>query len=102
MVDRELTERLMAAYQFVAPERGDTVSLANVRAHMATVEPHLLNPLLRELDGTVVEFWALQGGTQQTGVLSLHQPTSNAPWRELDEGVEIDGQIYTHMAVTPR
>lgn len=102
MADPELTERLMAAYQFVAPGRGDAVSLADLRLHLTTVEPHLLNPLLRELDGTVVDFWLHEGGEVQQGVLSLIQPTSSAPWCELDEGVEIEGLIFTHMAVTPR
>lgn len=101
MADRDLTERLMAAYQFVAEEWGDMVSLADIRAHMATVEPHLLNPVLRALDGTLVEFWVLQAGQQQTGTLRLFSCASGAPWRELDAGVEIEGLIFTHMAVTP-
>jgi hypothetical protein len=100
--DPELTERLMAAYQFVAPERGSAVSLADLRLHMATVGPHLLNPVLRALDGAVVSFWVIQVGQQEQGVLSLLEAAQDAPWRELDEGVEIDGVIYTHMLVTPK
>jgi hypothetical protein len=101
MADRELAERLMAAYQFVAPNLGDRVSLADVRLHLGTVEPHLLNPLLRELDGTQVEFWVVQGGQYRSGVLHLLEPEQDTPWRELDEGVDVEGAIYSHLRVQP-
>lgn len=98
--DPELTSRLMAAYQFAALNRGDVVTLEDVRLHMATVEPHLLNPVLRALNGTVVDFWAVSGGTYETGRLHLSLPDV-VTWQELDAGVEIDGVTYTHMTVTP-
>lgn len=90
----------MAAYQFVALNRGDKVALSDLRLHMATVEPHLLNPVLRALNGTVVDFWAASGDTYETGTLRLSLPDV-VTWHELDDGVEIDGITYTHMAVQP-
>lgn len=100
-MNAELTSRLMAAYQFVALNRGDAVALADLRLHMATVEAHLLNPVLRALNGTVVDFWAVSGGEYETGVLRLLEGPRETPWRELDDGVEIDGVVYTHLSVTP-
>jgi hypothetical protein len=100
-VDHELTSRLMAAYQFIALHRGDAVSLADLRLHMATVEAHLLNPVLRHLNGRVVDFWAVTGDTYETGVLELHAAPQGASWRELDDGVEIDGVTYTALSVRP-
>jgi hypothetical protein len=100
-VDRELTGRLMAAYQFVALNRGDMVSLSDLRLHMATVEAYLLNPVLRHLNGTVVDFWAVSGDTYETGVLELHEASQGASWRELDDGVEIGGVTYTALSVRP-
>lgn len=101
MVDTELKSRLMAAYQFVALNRGDEVLLADLRLHMATVQPHLLNPVLRALNGTVVDFWAVSGDVYETGLLRLLEPARGASFRELDEGVEIDGVNYTRMVVIP-
>jgi hypothetical protein len=101
-MDHELTSRLMAAYQFVALRRGDAVALTDLRLHMATVEPHLLNPVLRRLNGTVVDFWAVTGGVYETGVLRLLEGDwQEVSWDELDQGVEIDGVVYTHLSVTP-
>jgi hypothetical protein len=100
-MDVELTERLMAAYQFLTPALGNPQPLADIRLHLRDVEPHRLNPLLRELNGSVVPFWFPDNDRQQQGVLSLHEAAQDAPWRELDDGVEIDGITYTHMAVQP-
>lgn len=102
MTDPELTKRLMAAYQFVADSWGDTVPLASVRLFLVgpnPVEAHELNPLLRQLDGTVVDFF---GDGVGQGLLRLHEPSEGAPWHELDGAVEVDGVEYTHMSVQPR
>lgn len=98
----DLTERIMAAYQFIAPSRGDVISLADLRLHLATVEAHLLNPHLRDLNGQLVQWWILDGAAEDRGVLTLLEPPGDAPWRELDDGVEIEGVIYTHMSVQLR
>jgi hypothetical protein len=99
-MDINLTTRLVAAYQFIAQSRGEEVALASVRLFLVgphTVEAHELNPLLRRLNGTVVDFFG-EGGQ---GTLSLHEPAEDTPWDELDGGVEVDGVLYTHMAVRP-
>lgn len=98
----ELTSRVMAAYQFATPALGNPVALRDIRLHLGNVGPDVLNPLLRELNDTMVSFW----GWQQTGFLTLMNPTRSTDdpepsWSELDEGVEVNGVLYTHMSVRP-
>lgn len=103
-MDSELTSRLMAAYQFVTPALGNPQPLADIRLHLRDVEPYRLNPLLRELNGSVVPFWFPGNDRQQQGVLSLREPQEwgqEATWDELDGGVEVDDVLYTHMSVQP-
>lgn len=102
MSEFTLTERLMAAYQFVAQRRGEVVPLASIRLFLVGPHPvgtHELNPLLRQLNGTVVDFSGDEGGQ---GLLVLHEEDDDASWEEMDGGVDIDGVLYTHMSVEPR
>lgn len=100
----ELTERLMAAYQFITPALGNPQSLADIRLYLSNVESHRLNALLRELNGSVVPFWFPGNDRQQQCVLSLREPQEwgqEATWRELDEGIEIGSVTYTYLSVHP-
>jgi hypothetical protein len=102
MSEFTLTERLMAAYQFVAQRRGDVVSLLEIRLFLVGPHPvgaHELNPLLRQLNGTVVDFFGDEGGQ---GLLTLHEEDDDTTWDEMDGGVDIEGTLYTHMSVEPR
>lgn len=104
MADSELTARLVAAYQFVAQERGDRVSLADVRLHL-NMDPHELNPLLRELHGSPVAWWTqgTQDATgQEWGILRLLEPEQEPTWREQDDAVEHHGVLFTHLAIWGR
>lgn len=102
--DLELTSRIMAAYQFVAQYPGEPISIADIRLGLGGVGdcgPEVLYPLLRSLHATVVKYWAPDGADAGTGFFSVQEAAPSAPFRELEDSVEIHGADCTHITVVP-
>lgn len=101
--DAQIT-RVVAAYQFVAQTRGESVPVASLRLFLVgehPMGPEVLNPLLRRLDGQVVDFFDRDGYDPGQGILRLHEAPRETTWDEIDGGVEIDGLDFTHLTITP-